>query len=193
MRKAYMFMMLSLDGYFEGPNHDLSWHNVDDEFNRFAVDMLRGADLFIYGRRMYQVMEEAWPRMAKDPGLSRENKEIAYLINNTPKIVISRTLNNVEEREDWKNIRLSNRFDADEVRRLKEQPGKNIWVGGSELAVAFVKEHLIDEFWFMINPVIIGKGTPILNGLGRKFDLELISSKQFRSGNLLLCYKPIES
>ncbi len=188
-----MFMMLSLDGYFEGPNHDLSWHNVDDEFNRFAVDMLRGADLFIYGRRMYQVMEEAWPRMAKDPGLSRENKEIAYLINNTPKIVISRTLNNVEEREDWKNIRLSNRFDADEVRRLKEQPGKNIWVGGSELAVAFVKEHLIDEFWFMINPVIIGKGTPILNGLGRKFDLELISSKQFRSGNLLLCYKPIES
>lgn len=193
MRKAYMFMMLSLDGYFEGPNHDLSWHNVDDEFNRFAVDMLRGADLFIYGRRMYQVMEEAWPRMAKDPGLSRENKEIAYLINNTPKIVISRTLNNVEEREDWKNIRLSNRFDADEVRRLKEQPGKNIWVGGSELAVAFVKEHLIDEFWFMINPVIIGKGTPILNGLGRKFGLELISSKQFRSGNLLLCYKPIES
>ena len=54
MRKMSMFMMLSLDGFFEGPGHDLSWHNVDDEFNMFALDMLRGADLFIYGRRMYQ-------------------------------------------------------------------------------------------------------------------------------------------
>jgi len=188
-----MFMMLSVDGYFEGPNHDLSWHNVDDEFNKFAVDMLRSADLFIYGRRMYQVMAEAWPRMAKDPTLSNEDKEIARLINNTPKIVISKTLEKVEESENWKNIKLVHKFDVDEVKRLKEQPGKNILIGGSELAISFVKEGLMDEFWFMINPVIIGKGTAILSGLGQKLGLELIMTRSFKSGNLLLYYKPVKS
>ena len=188
-----MFMMLSIDGYFEGPNHDLSWHNVDDEFNKFAVEMLRSADLFIYGRRTYQLMAEFWPRMAKDQTLSNENKEIARLINNTPKIVISKTLEKVEENENWKNVKLKREFDVNEVKRLKEQPGKNILIGGSELAISFVKEGLMDEFWFMINPVIIGKGTPILSGLGQKLGLELITTKSFKSGNLLLYYKPVKS
>ncbi len=185
-----MFMMLSIDGYFEGPGHDLSWHNVDDEFNRFAVGMLRGADLFIYGRRMYQTMEGAWPRMAKDPTLSKENKEIAYLINNTPKIVVSRTLEKAEENEGWKNVRLVNQLDLDEIRRIKAQPGKNILVGGSELSTALAKAGLIDEFWFMVTPVIIGGGTPILGKMGQKLKLRLISAKSFKSGNVLMCFKP---
>lgn len=190
MRKVFFYMLVSADGYFEGPNHDISWHNVDDEFNRFAVEMLRGADLFIYGRRMYQLMEGFWPGAAKDPSLSEENKEIAHMINTTPKIVVSRTLKSAEEAENWKNVRLVHEFDADEVRRLKAQPGKNIWVGGSELACSFVKEGLIDEFWLMVNPVILGKGTPILGGLGRKLELELIKTRQFKSGNVLNCYRP---
>lgn len=185
-----MFMMLSLDGFFEGPGHDLSWHNVDDEFNMFALDMLRGADLFIYGRRMYQVMEEAWPRMAKDPTLSKENREIAYLINNTPKIVVSRTLNGVKENEYWKNVRLMHELDIEEIRRIKSQQGKDIMVGGSELATTLAREGLIDEFMFMMNPVVIGNGTRILSGLGLKLNLGLIGSKQFKSGNVLLKYAP---
>lgn len=185
-----MFMMLSLDGFFEGAGHDLSWHNVDDEFNMFALDMLRGADLFIYGRRMYQVMEEAWPRMAKDPTLSKENREIAYLINNTPKIVVSRTLNGVKENEYWKNVRLMHELDIEEIRRIKSQQGKDIMVGGSELATTLAREGLIDEFMFMMNPVVIGNGTRILSGLGLKLNLGLIGSKQFKSGNVLLKYAP---
>ena len=182
--------MLSLDGFFEGAGHDLSWHNVDDEFNMFALDMLRGADLFIYGRRMYQVMEEAWPRMAKDPTLSKENREIAYLINNTPKIVVSRTLNGVKENEYWKNVRLMHELDIEEIRRIKSQQGKDIMVGGSELATTLAREGLIDEFMFMMNPVVIGNGTRILSGLGLKLNLGLIGSKQFKSGNVLLKYAP---
>jgi dihydrofolate reductase len=185
-----MFMMLSLDGYFEGPNRDLSWHNVDDEFNGFAVEMLRDADLFIYGRKMYEVMANFWPEAANDPSMSVENKEIAHRINSTNKIVFSKTLKSVEERENWKNVRLLSEFNAEEMRRLKEQPGKNIWVGGSELALSFINAGLIDEFWFMFSPVIVGNGTTIFKGLGRKLKLELFSTRQFKSGNVLVCYRP---
>ncbi len=184
-------MTLSLDGYFEGPNHDLSWHNVDDEFNKFAIEQLRQADLFLWGRRMYQTMENYWPRAAEDPKASKDDLEIARLINATPKIVFSRTLANAEERENWKNIKLVRNFNSGEIKRLKEQRGKGMWVGGSELAVFFIKAGLIDEFRFMVNPVIIGAGTPIFNGLNSKLKLELIRTRAFRSGNVLLYYKPV--
>lgn len=190
MRKIYLFMMLSLDGYFEGANHDLSWHNVDDEFNRFAVEMMRDADLFLFGRRTYQVMERAWPQFAKDPKISKENAEIARRMNTTKKIVFSKTLDKVHETADWKNVKLVHDFDPDAIRRLKEEPGKEIWVGGSDLALSFIREGLIDEFRFMVAPVVIGKGTPIFKGLGSKLNLELVRSREFMSGNVLLCYKP---
>lgn len=193
MRKVYLFMMLSLDGYFEGPNHDLSWHNVDDEFNRFAIEQLKETDLFLYGRRIYQLMESFWPNAENDPKMSKENIEVAHLMNNTPKIVFSRTLVGVEEKENWKNVKLFRDFDADEIKRLKKLPGKSIGVGGSDLAVSFVKAGLIDEFRFMINPVMIGKGTPIFNGLDKKLELKLIKTRKFKSGNVLLYYKPAKS
>ncbi|MDE1851449.1 MAG: dihydrofolate reductase [Candidatus Micrarchaeota archaeon] len=190
MRKVYLFMMLSLDGYFEGPNHDISWHKVDEEFNSFAAGQLRKADLFIYGRRTYRLMEEYWPKAADDPNMSKDNTEIANMINNTKKLVISRTLASVKESGNWKNVELAREFDPDEIRRLKEMPGKEIWVGGSNLAVSFVENGLIDEFRFIVNPVFIGKGTPLFQGLNAKLDLELIETRKFKSGNVLLTYRP---
>ena len=183
--------MLSLDGYFEGPNHDISWHNVDDEFNRFAVEQLREADLQLFGRRTYQLMEAFWPKAAKDPKISKHNLEIARLINNVDKIVYSRTLDRVEEKENWRNVKLVHEFDPEDIRRLKEQSGKGIWVAGSDLAVSFIKAGLIDEFRFMINPVTIGRGTPIFSGLNHKLNLELFQSRIFKSGNVLLYYRPV--
>ena len=183
-------MTLSLDGYFEGPNHDLSWHKVDDEFNEFAIEQLKEADLLLFGRRTYQLMEAFWPKAAKDRAMSKENLEIAMLMNNANKIVFSRTLKKVEKTESWKNAKLVHEFDPEAIRRLKEQPGKGIWVGGSDLAVSFVKAGLIDEFRFMINPVVIGEGTPIFEGIHGKLNLELIKTRRFDSGNILLYYKP---
>lgn len=190
MRKVYLFMTLSLDGYFEGPNHDLSWHNVDGEFNRFAIEQLKEADLFLFGRRTYQLMEAFWPKAATDPSTSKENLQIASLINNTDKIVFSRTLDKVEETENWKNVKLVHEFDPAAIRRLKEQPGKGIWVGGSNLAVSFVESSLIDEFRFMMNPIVLGGGTPIFEGMHGRLDLELIKTRRFDSGNVLLYYRP---
>jgi len=190
MRKVHLFMTLSLDGYFEGPNHDLSWHNVDDEFNKFAIEQLKETDLILFGRRTYQLMEAFWPKAARDPATSRDNLEIANLIDKANKIVFSRTLDKVNETENWRNVKLVHKFDSKEIERLKEQPGKGIWVGGSNLALSFIKAGLIDEFRFMINPVLIGGGTPIFEGIGSKLSLELTKTHRFESGNILLYYRP---
>lgn len=193
MRKVFLFMTVSIDGYFEGPDHDISWHNVDDELNTFAIEQLKEADLILFGRRTYQLMEAYWPTAAKDPTMSKENLEIANLLNNANKIVFSRTLDKVEEKENWRNVKLAHEFDSEEIRRLKEQPGKGIVVGGSDLAVSFIKAGMIDEFRFMINPVAIGKGTPLFKGINEKLNLRLLSTRTFKSGNVLLCYEPAKN
>jgi len=112
------------------------------------------------------------------------------LINNAEKIVFSRTLDSVRETENWKNVKVRRKVDPVEIRRLKEMPGKDIWVGTSDLALSFIKEDLIDEFRFMINPVVVGRGRRIFEGLNRKLDLELTESRKFDSGNVLLSYRP---
>lgn len=193
MSKVYLFMSISLDGFFEGPNHDLSWINVDDEFDKFAIEMLKETDLFLWGRRIYQLMEGYWPKAVEDPNTSKDDLEVAGLMNNTSKIVFSRTLDRVEEHENWKNVRLVKEFNSDEIKRLKEQTGESIGVGGSGLAVSSIKAGLIDEFRFMVNPIVIGAGTPIFKGLDSKLKLELINTRAFRSGNVLLYYKPVRS
>jgi dihydrofolate reductase len=190
MRNIHLFVTLSLDGYFEGLNHDLSWHNVDHEFNKFAIEQLRETGLILFGRRTYKLMEGFWPKAAVDPGTSPDNREVARLINNTEKIVFSRTLKGVRETENWKNVKLRRKVDPVEIRRLKEMTGKDIWVGTSDLALSFIKEDLIDEFRFMINPVVVGGGRRIFEGLNRKLDLELTESRKFDSGNVLLYYRP---
>jgi dihydrofolate reductase len=190
VRNVYLFMSLSLDGYFEGPNHDLSWINVDDEFNKFAIEQLKEADLELFGRRTYQLMEAWWPKVTQDPKASEEDLEIASLINNENKIVFSRTLDKVEEKDNWRNVKLVHEFDPEEVKRLKQLPGKGIGVGGSELAISLIRNGLIDEFRFMINPVVIGQGTPIFKGLNQKLNLELMNTRTFKSGNVLLSYRP---
>jgi dihydrofolate reductase len=191
MRKVFLFMTLSIDGYFEGPNHDLSWHLVDDDFNRYAIEQLKETDLIIFGRRTYQLMEASWPKAAEDPTTSQDNVEIARLIDHTNKIVFSKTLDKVIEKENWRNIQLRHDFNPDEIRGLKEQTGKSISVGGSEMALSFIRAGLIDEYRFMIAPVVLGAGTKIFEGLVNRLDLKLIKTREFDSGNVLLCYEPL--
>jgi dihydrofolate reductase len=133
--------MVSLDGYFEGPNHDLSWHNVDEEFNQFAINQLHDTGMMLFGRRTYQLMEGYWPKVEEDPKTTPDDVQVASLMNNTPKMVISRTLNEVKEGPNWKNVTLRNKLDADEIKELKQQPGKDIWAGGSELATSLFKRR----------------------------------------------------
>ncbi|HEY7992886.1 MAG TPA: dihydrofolate reductase family protein [Candidatus Eremiobacteraceae bacterium] len=190
MRKAVVFMTLSLDGFFEGPDHDISWHNVDEEFTRFVIEQMRKVDLILFGRRSYELMESFWPGVEDNPDETTGDHEIARLMNHSKKIVYSTTLEKVHERKNWEHVSLLRSVDPAEVKRWKEEPGGEIWVGGSSLATAFVDARLIDEFRFVINPAVLGNGTRIFSGLGRKLDLTLVDSRTFTSGNVQLTYRP---
>ena len=191
MRRLFLFMMVSLDGYFEGPNHDLSWHVVDQEFNRFAVEQLRQIGTLLFGRVTYHLFKDYWPKAGRDPTTSRENLEIAQMIDDVEKIVFSRTLANVKETDDWKNVRLIREAHPEEIKRLKHLSGKDIAIFGSnELATNFLRMGLIDELRIMVNPVVVGNGNPLFKGMTDQVKLNLLRTKTFRSGNVLHYYRP---
>jgi dihydrofolate reductase len=185
MRKIFLFMMVTLDGYFEGPGHDLSWHNVDAEFNDFAIRQLMEADTILFGKRTYQLMEEFWPSKV---GLE-DDPEVASLMNNTPKVVVSSSLKTVKETEHWKHVRLIKDTVKDELQKLKEQEGKNIIVlASSNLCVSLLSWGLLDEIRIMENPVAIGEGTTLFKGLKKRVKFKLVQERTFHSGNALLTY-----
>ncbi len=185
MRKIFLFMMRSLDGYFEAPGHDLSWHNVDEEFNQFANQQLDEIDTVLYGRRTYELMESFWP---SETGL-KEDPETAKRMNSLKKIVFSKSLNEVKETELWKNVTLKHAVDNEFIQELKSQPGKDIVVlGSSTLCVTLLKMGLLDEVRLMINPVILGQGTTVFHGLTQKLEMKLSNTREFSSGNVLNIY-----
>src|SRR5512138_15572 len=167
MRKVIFFNLTSLDGYFEGPNRDINWHHVDEEFNDFAIQQTGEFGALLFGRVTYELMASYWPTEAA----KRDDPTIAGLMNSLPKVVFSNTLNKVE----WENTKLVKDNYVEEVSKLKEQPGKDIAIfGSSDLTVTFIDLGLIDEFRIMINPVVLGGGKPILNGIKSQLELKLI-------------------
>ena len=191
MRKIYLFMLTTLDGFFEGPNHDISWHNVDQEFNEFAVEQTSLVDTMLFGRRTYQLFEGFWPDAHKLPDITKEDLVVAQIINNGKKIVFSKTLQSVSEKENWKNVHLEKEVDPGFITKLKKQPGKDIAVfGSSNLGVSLLEKGLLDEVRILLNPIVIGKGTPLFHGLKNKMDFKLTKSRNFASGNVLLYYHP---
>ncbi len=182
-------MMVSLDGFFEGLNHDLSWHNVDAEFDEFAIRQTRGADILLFGRKTYELMAGFWPTEH-----ARETDPIvARLMNTKPKIVFSKTLTKVEEKANWKNIRLIKKNIVEEIKKLKKQTGKDLAIYGSNnLTVSLIDKGLVDEFRIMVNPVVLGRGNLLFTDIKGKLDLKLIKTKTFSSGNVLLYYQPIK-
>jgi len=183
MRKLFMFNMVTLDGFFEGPNQDISWHSVDEEFNEFAIQQLNEIGTLLFGRITYELMASYWPTelaISDDP-------QVAGLMNRLPKVVVSKTLNAA----DWTNTSLIKDHVADEVSKLKGQSGKDIAIfGSSNLAVTLAEHGLIDEYRMIVNPVFLGQGTPLLQGIKEKLNLKLISTRTFTNGNVLLIYAP---
>jgi len=185
MRKLFLFMMVSLDGYFEGPDHDLSWHNANnDEFADFANEQTANVGVIIFGHRTYDMMADFWPK----PIGEQADATTARLMNETPKIVISKTFTHA----DWQNASVISHNIKEEILKLKEQPGKDLAVyGSSNLCVSLLEMGLLDELRIMVNPVVIGAGTPLFKGIKQPLKTELLSSRQFKSGNVLLTYKPL--
>lgn len=183
MRKVIFQMMVTLDGYFEGTGREIDWHNVDAEFNDYAIDLLNNVDTLLFGRVTYQLMASYWPT----PAAKMDDPIVAEKMNNLSKIVFSKTLDKVH----WNNTRLVKENIAEEISNLKQQPGKDLAIfGSSDLALTFIQYGLIDEFRIFVNPVVLGDGKPLFKGLRDRLNLKLLRTRAFRSGNVLLCYEP---
>jgi dihydrofolate reductase len=176
-------MMISADGFFSGPNGELDWHNVDDEYNEFAIDMLDSFDALLFGRVTYQFMASYWP----SPLGVEDNPVVAQKMNSLPKVVFSRTLKTA----DWQNSRLVTTDLAEEIARIKQQPGRDVAIFGSgSIVSALTRLGLIDEYRLIVNPVILGVGVPLFRDISEPQNLALTSSRTFRSGNVMLVYEP---
>ena len=183
MRKLVFFILTSLDGYYEGPEHAIDWHNVDAEFNEFAIAQLDSVDMLLFGRVTYEVMAAFWPTDAA----MKNDPVTAAAMNRLPKVVFSRTLADAT----WQNTRLVKDNVAQEITKMKEQADKDLIIfGSSDLSVSLVQAGLIDEFRIMVNPVALGNGKALFNGLPGRLKLELIKTRTFKSGNVLLYYRP---
>jgi dihydrofolate reductase len=183
MSKIILFNMISLDGFFAGLNGDINWHRVDEEFNEYAIEQLHTADGLIFGRMTYQLMASYWPTPA---GL-QDDPIIAEMMNTLPKIVASRTL----EAAEWSNTRLIKANVVEEFRRLKQQPGRDLFVFGSaNLSTTLIQHDLIDEYRLIVNPVVLGSGEALFQDIHQPLHLKLLKTKSFRNGNVLLLYQP---
>ncbi len=175
--------MMSLDGFFEGENKELDWHNVDEEFNEFAINQLNAADSLILGRKTYEGMANYWTSkqaLSNDPMITKRMNEIT-------KNVFSRELVKV----NWENTNLFNSTIPKVVSELKKSSNKDILILGSAgLSETIIKNELIDVYRIMINPIILGKGSPLFRNFDHQVRLELKNSRVFHSGNILLEYEP---
>jgi dihydrofolate reductase len=183
MRRVIFQILISLDGYYEGPDREIDWHNVDNEFNDYAISFLNSVDTIMFGRVTYELMAGYWP---SEPAKT-DDPLVAGKMNSLKKIVFSRTLKKVE----WENTTIIKGDIADKVEKLKESPGGDIAIfGSSDLAVALLASGLIDELSIMVNPVVLGKGKTLFHGINSRLNLTLLKTRIFRSGNVLLSYAP---
>lgn len=174
---------VSIDGYVEGPNHDLSWTTVDEEVHTWFNDHERALQGLLYGRRLYELMAGYWPQLAEDATAPAYIRDYAQIWASTPKVVFSSTLSSVEH-----NSRLV-RGDVGEVlASVRREWDGDLGVAGPTLAAQFVERGLVDEFRLMVHPIAIGAGTPYWPTLGRPVGLRLVETRQFASGVVLLAY-----
>ena len=185
MRKVVWLMHVSLDGFVAGPNGEIDWILLDDEVFDDGRDLINAGDTALYGRVTYQLMESYWPTAADSPTATKHDIDHARWVNPALKVVFSRTL----KKADWQNTRIVKDHIPEEIAKLKKQPGKNMILFASpSLASTFMNLDLIDEYWFNINPIILGKGKPLFKELGDMRKLKLLGSKTYKTGVVNLHY-----
>jgi dihydrofolate reductase len=184
MRKIILMMSVSLDGFIEGPNRELDWPLVDDELHAHFNQELSAMGAFLDGRVTYELMAGFWPTADADPASTGPMAEFARIWRDMPKIVYSRTL----ERADW-NTTIVREVVADDVMELKAQPGGDLALGGADLAAAFMRLGLIDEYRLYVHPVAIGQGKPLFPASDAAISLRLAETRTFTNGVVLLLYQ----
>jgi dihydrofolate reductase len=183
MRKVIYSMGVSLDGFIAGPNGEIDWSAPDEELHRFHNQQMREIGVHLCGRRLYETMVY-WETAEENPSAAEYELEFARIWKTLPKIVFSRTLEKVEG-----NVRLLRHDVAEEVAELKEQPGKDLAVGGAGLAATLIERDLVDEYRLFVSPVVLGGGTRYFPRLEERIDLELVATRTFGSRVVYVRYR----
>ncbi len=179
-----MFNRTSIDGFYADINGNVDWFIRDQEIDEF-VHKKGNADTILFGRVTYQLFESYWPKAALDANAPKEIRETGEELNNMKKIVFSKTLKEVS----WENSKLVNGNLEKEVKKLKEGNGSDMIIFGSGTIVQQLANlGLIDDFIIIVTPVILGIGKSLFKDVN-KFNLKLIETKSFKTGNVLLHYK----
>jgi dihydrofolate reductase len=183
MRKLIYSMGVSLDGFIAGPGGEIDWSAPDEELHRFHNQQARELGAHLCGRRLYEEMTY-WDTADENPSAAEHELEFARIWKNLPKVVFSNTLDTVGP-----NARLAADGVAEEVARLKDQPGKDLAVGGAGLAATCIELDLVDEYGLFVSPVVLGGGTPYFPTLEARTDLELLETRTFGSRVVYVRYR----
>jgi dihydrofolate reductase len=185
MGKLNAFTFVTLNGYFEASPGDISWHKHGGEEAQFSAESLNSGHTLLFGRVTYEMMASYWPAsmaVQNDP-------VVAGGMNAAEKVVFSRTLENAA----WSNTRVVKENIIDEVKRLKQQAKNMTLLGSGSIVTQLAEEGLIDTYQIMIDPVALGNGSSLFKGMKGKLDLQLIDSRTFKSGVVLLHYHSVNS
>lgn len=177
------FVHQSLDGYIEGPDGEFDWPVMDPELSAYSQSLTDSADVFLYGRVVWEMMSGYWPRAEE---LSTHEHDLAFapIWRRTPKVVVSSTL----EKADW-NTRVINTNVVEELTALKESGARLVLFGGSALAGYLTEHGLIDEYQIFVHPVVLGGGKPVFRSPLPRFGLSLVETQTFDSQVVLLRHK----
>jgi dihydrofolate reductase len=185
MRKLVVFNHVSLDGYFVDENGDMSWakaHHVDAEWNAFVEENASGGGTLLFGRITYELMVSFWPT----PLASESMPLVAERMNNLPKVVFSTTL----EKASWNNTKLVSGDLVAEVQNMKKERGSDMLIMGSGTVISqLAPEGVIDAYQIVVNPIVLGKGRTMFEGVNRKLNLKLTKTRAFGNGNVFLSYE----
>jgi dihydrofolate reductase len=195
MRRIIAFNRVSADGYFSPEDGNLNWTVPDEQLDKEATTGTFTIDAMLFGRRTYDVFESFWPKAQADESTASDPHQsgrrtpnllaMAKWINSAPKYVFSRTRKEVP----WTNSRLIPELDARSVEALKSEPGKDMIVFGSGSVVSQLTElGLVDEYRFIVGPVLLGSGRSLVSGVSKTTGLELQEAKTYPSGNVMLSY-----
>jgi dihydrofolate reductase len=185
MRKLIYAINITVDGCC-----DHTKMVPDETMFEYYIQLLREADLFVYGRKTYQLMVPYWPDVAKDQSASKSDRDFAQVFSAANKVVFSRSLDDAEAKKGDKNARVVRTNLRDEILKLKREPGKNILAGGVDIPSQLIELGLVDEFHFVVHPILAGAGRRLFEGvnLPEKLQLKLAESKSFGSGHIALRY-----
>ena len=185
MRKLVVFNHVSLDGYFVDVNGSMSWAKSgtkDAEWNAFVAENAKGDSPLLFGRVTYELMASFWPT----PMADQHDPVVAERMNKLPKVVFSRTL----DKASWSNTKLVKGDMLAEIRKMKKEPGEDMVILGSGSIVSqLAQEGLIDAYQVVVNPIVLGKGRTMFDGVKEKLNLKLTKTRAFGNGNVFLCYE----